>query len=336
MTARDSVVINLNNQDLLAGIRRFADERFTDDQIRSFFFPGKIAKKYLPGDTRGWKLPIARARIRENDHEELIKPIDYRPFDTRAIYYSEDMVDWGRQQLTSNILGRPNICLAFTRRIEQKRDFADVFVFENMIQHHSLSIKEVNYFAPLYLYRNDGTATPNFKPEILARLTENLVLIPSPFMVLDYIYAILHSPTYRAQYDPFLRDKFPCVPVPTDDEQFKKLTNIGEKLRELHLMKSSVLHTFITTYPISGNDEVEKLTYTDGKVWINDRQYFGDVPLIAWNFYIGGYQPAQKWLKDRKGATLSNQDIEHYQRIIKALSETHRLMNEVDGALSKR
>jgi len=68
-----------------------------------------------------------------------------------------------------------------------------------------------------------------------------------------------------------------------------------------------------------------------GRVYINDTQYFANVPLTAWNFYIGGYQPAQKWLKDRKGRKLDFDDVLHYQKIIVALSETDRLMKEIDG-----
>ena len=67
-----------------------------------------------------------------------------------------------------------------------------------------------------------------------------------------------------------------------------------------------------------------------GDVWINNEQYFGDVPEIAWNFYIGGYQPAQKYLKDRKGRKLTNDEIEQYQRIIKVLIETEKIMREID------
>jgi len=66
-------------------------------------------------------------------------------------------------------------------------------------------------------------------------------------------------------------------------------------------------------------------------VYINDAQYFDNVPRIAWEFYIGGYQPAQKWLKDRKGRVLAFEDIMHYQKMIVALSETDRLMKEVDA-----
>ena len=96
------------------------------------------------------------------------------------------------------------------------------------------------------------------------------------------------------------------------------------------MLESPKTNQFITTYPVAGSNEVEKISYKDGKVFINSEQYFGDVPEIAWNFYIGGYQPAQKWLKDRKDRTLSNSDIEHYQKIIVALVETDRIMKEID------
>ena len=73
-----------------------------------------------------------------------------------------------------------------------------------------------------------------------------------------------------------------------------------------------------------------KPSYKNNKVYINESQYFKDVPEVAWNFYIGGYQPAQKWLKDRNGRKLDFEEILHYQKIIVALSETDRIMKEID------
>ena len=75
---------------------------------------------------------------------------------------------------------------------------------------------------------------------------------------------------------------------------------------------------------------MEKIRFDGQKVWINSKQYFGNVPDVAWNFYIGGYKPAQKWLKDRKGRKLNNEDIEHYQKIIKILIETNKIMAQID------
>ncbi|MFH0830716.1 MAG: type ISP restriction/modification enzyme [Parcubacteria group bacterium] len=100
------------------------------------------------------------------------------------------------------------------------------------------------------------------------------------------------------------------------------------------LMSSPKVNGFVTTYPVAGSNAVEKPTYKDGKVWINKEQYFGDVPQVAWEFFIGGYQPAQKWLKDRKGRELSSDAIAHYQRIVKVLVETDRVMGEIDKVMA--
>ena len=96
-------------------------------------------------------------------------------------------------------------------------------------------------------------------------------------------------------------------------------------------MTSSICDNLITTYPVAGSDEIEKLRFEEGKVWINAQQYFGGVPEVAWSFFIGGYQPAQKWLKDRKGKKLSSNDIEHYQKIITVLAKTDEIMHEIDA-----
>ncbi|WP_026966184.1 type ISP restriction/modification enzyme [Algoriphagus terrigena] len=153
----------------------------------------------------------------------------------------------------------------------------------------------------------------------------------APIDLLDYIYAVLHSPSYRETYKEFLKIDFPRVPYPTDAGQFWKLVELGGELRQLHLMESPTLAQFMTQYPVGGENEVEKIRFEDGRVYINSDQHFDFVPEIAWNFYIGGYQPAQKWLKDRKGRILDFEDIMHYQRIIKALTETDRVMKEIDG-----
>ena len=161
----------------------------------------------------------------------------------------------------------------------------------------------------------------------------------TPLDLLDYIYAILHSPEYRETYKEFLKTDFPRVPYPKNRETFYQLIELGREIRELHLMDKK--GSSGVSYPNDGTNEITRrmrqsdYEITDkenslGRVWINDEQYFENVPLIAWEFYIGGYQPAQKWLKDRFGRTLSFDDLSHYQNIIHALVETDRLMKEID------
>ena len=152
----------------------------------------------------------------------------------------------------------------------------------------------------------------------------------APIDILDYIYAVLHSPAYREKYKEFLKIDFPRIPYPKDANTFWQLVKLGGQIREIHLLESPTVEKYITQYPIDGDNVVVKIKYQDGKVYINDTQYFDNVPQNAWKFYIGGYQPAQKWLKDRKERTLEFDDILHYQKIIVALFETDRLMKEID------
>jgi predicted helicase len=141
---------------------------------------------------------------------------------------------------------------------------------------------------------------------------------------------VLHSPTYREKYKEFLKIDFPRVPYPKDKETFFKLVQLGGELRQIHLLESPAVEKYITQYPVDGDNAVNKIKFLDGKVYINDTQYFAGVPEVAWSFFIGGYQPAQKWLKDRKGRNLEFNDILHYQKIIVALAETDRIMKEID------
>jgi predicted helicase len=241
--------------------------------------------------------------------------------------------------------------------------FQHIFISQNIQESCliSLKTKEGGYSFPLYTYPEDENQqtiediterTPNLNLEIVKEIVKKLDLTFTnekettqntfaPIDVLDYIYAVLHSPSYREKYKEFLKIDFPRVPYPKDQTTFWQLIKLGKEIREIHLLESETVENYITSYPETGDNIItrklsktnigyEAITDTLGKVWINDTQYFNNVPLVAWEFYIGGYQPAQKWLKDRKGRELSFEDILHYQKIIVALSETDRLMQEID------
>jgi len=158
----------------------------------------------------------------------------------------------------------------------------------------------------------------------------------TPIDLFDYIYAVLHSPAYREKYREFLKIDFPRVPYPENTNRFWALAALGGKLRRLHLLEGVEPQPGMADYPVAGSNEVEKALYMDEKVYINKTQYFAHVPPEAWNFYIGGYQPAQKWLKDRKGRHLQDDDIHHYQRIIRVLKETGKVMQEIDEVCLKK
>lgn len=262
------------------------------------------------------------------DESKLAK-INYRPFDCQWTYFDNRVLWRWRENVMRNFLRGPNVGLSF----ERSGDFSKgaVLVNESLIAHgYSFSnTASIVYTAPLYIYHDDGARTENFDPNVLATLTRNLSVEFSAQDILDYIYGVLHSPTYREVNREHLREGFPKVPTISGDAEFLRLVALGAELRQLHLMRSTNSQTLVTTYPQSGNNIVDKYSFSNGRIYINDTQYFGNVPEGAWSFYIGGYQPAQKWLKDRKGLKLSDGDLIHYQRIIKVVVETQRIMDEI-------
>lgn len=170
-----------------------------------------------------------------------------------------------------------------------------------------------------------------------------------PEDVFNYIYAVFYSPTYRSRYAQFLKLDFPRVPLTSNPALFRALTHLGGELVALHLLEAPILSDPITRYPLKGDHKIEKgypkyLAPGDpepgagrplkaGRVYINQTQYFEGVPPDAWAFQVGGYQVCHKWLKDRRGRTLSYDERKHYQQVVKALAETIRLMAEIDAVI---
>ena len=261
--------------------------------------------------------------------------------------YFDNRIVWRpRTKVMQHFLKGENVGLVIPRI--NKEDNC-CFISNRIIGHKLCSAYDSNSLFPLYLYPVDvllgsEQRKPNLNAKIVAEIAERLNLrfteekenikkTFAPIDILDYIYAVLHSPAYREQYKEFLKIDFPRVPYPQDVKQFRKLVKLGGKLRHFHLMEGVEPKRGLANYDIGGNNVAEVIEYKNGKVRINKTQYFDNVLPEVWNFYIGGYQPAQKWLKDRKGRTLSFDDIRHYQKIIHALKETMEVMNEVDNEL---
>ncbi|CAA0257178.1 type ISP restriction/modification enzyme [Tenacibaculum maritimum] len=349
-THRDSLAIDTSKKVLENRIKEFYDLSIDDDELKS---------KYSLKENKEWQL--VSQRNGEFEKSNIVK-IDYRPFDSRFIYYDSKIVDRLRNNISKHFISKENICLIVPRQCVS--DWRYSLVSKNIIESNLTGTAgrfgSGNFF-PLYLYpdtkgqhsiEEHSLRKPNLKPEIINKIAEKIDLsftsekettdnTFAPIDILDYIYATLHSPVYREKYNEFLKIDFPKVPYPKDKNTFWKLVKLGSEIRQIHLLESPKVEDYITSYPVNGDNVItRKITKSDigyepisdskGRVWINDEQYFNNVPLVAWEFYIGGYQPAQKWLKDRKERTLEFDDILHYQKIIVALSETYRLMKEID------
>lgn len=311
VTMGDNFIVNKRKSVITERLQRLSRGEYGEDELNKEFGLGKNYAKFV----------LSNASELEFNEAMLVR-IAYRPFDTRWTYFDNKVLWRWREKVMKNFINNKNLGLIFERSVTDQ-----IFIVDGIVEHAYLGTAGfAGNTVPLYIYHEDGTRTPNFDADELKKLTVNLSSDYSPEDILDYIYAALHSPSYRAKYKGFLKIDFPRVPVPTQDD-FDRLVSLGRKLRELHLMKSAT--EYDTTFPEAGGNMVEQLKYSEGKVWINGSQYFGNVPELAWSFYVGGYQPAQKWLKDRKGRRLSSDDIDHYQKIIKILIETDRIMKEI-------
>jgi len=356
VTARDNLVIDRNKEKLLQRIRTFTDTNLSDDQVRVMFFGDRRVGKYKQGDTRGWRLDVARAKIANNRHDDMIQSISYRPFDKQYIYYSSEMVDWGREAMFKHFINHPNIGIVVSRQCAS--DWRYVFITDTITEFNLTGTAGrlgSGYVFPLYVYKENmgkEERIVNFNTDLYEKIAKGLNYLPCyddnvlvdptseyngvlyPQDLFDYIYAVLHSPSYRERYKEFLKIDFPRIPYPTDWEKFRDLTEKGEELRKLHLMEDLPNSTGVS-FPQAGSLQVDCYRWLDNRVYINCEQYFEGVPESAWNFFIGGYQPAQKWLKDRKGLALSFEDVKHYQRIIYVLQQTERLMQEIDEIINE-
>ena len=153
----------------------------------------------------------------------------------------------------------------------------------------------------------------------------------TPEQIFYYIYAILYSNTYRTKYAEFLKIDFPRIPFTKDYKLFKKMAGYGERLIELHLLKTSEIDTPVAKFQGKGNDKVEKLKYEKGNLFINKEQYFEGILPEVWEYRIGGYQVLDKWLKDRKDRVLSLDDIKHYCGIVAVLKKTIEIQAQIDN-----
>lgn len=347
-THRDNLVIDFSFDNLQQRIQKFYEPSLTDQDISA-----QLDLK----STGSWDLSSSRKT--DGYDKSFTKTIAYRPFDRRYIYYNPSLIDRDRSNVMKNLFKGDNFALIIGRQGQA------VGSMQWNLCSIAKDIVDFNYFYrgggttfPLYLTHDglDGVhEVANVNPDIVKKLEHCLGLTYveseaerdngdfAPIDILDYIYAVLHSPSYRDTYKEFLKSDFPKIPYPTKKDQFLRLSKSGRRLRKLHLLESDFSNAKYASYPAEGDNKVTRnitkaspgfeLVNSDsglGKVWINEEQYFDNVPQVAWEFYIGGYQPAQKWLKDRKGMELSYEDILHYQKIITVLVETEKIMKEID------
>jgi predicted helicase len=346
MTVRDKLAIAFKKDEMIDRFKLFRDEKISDENFQKMC----PVKNY-----RKWTLSIARKRVQaDKNWRGKIKIVNYRPFDKRYIYYSSDIVTYPNYRVMNQFI-KKNIGLV-SSRINKGENHAHEFVTREMVEIIFLSSKSSNnaFVFPLYinestddlLFENDQDVinlSNKFLKHIQSKLSksnEEQDKLPyglTPEDIFSYIYAVLHSQTYRSRYAELLKIDFPRVPITENIELFKKLSMIGKELISTHLLESDKTNNHPYKDVGEGEFKVEKIHFSNNTIWIDKKKTTGfqRVPNSIWHFYIGGYRVCEKWLKDRKNRILSKEDIEHYKKIIVSIGETIRLQTEIDKIIDE-
>ncbi|NLV41921.1 MAG: DNA methyltransferase [Candidatus Hydrogenedentes bacterium] len=356
VTTHDEFAISWTAEESAEKIRRFL-KTTSEEDARAIF---RLCSQSQ------WDYARAKNELKDGAWKEKVTPVLYRPFDVRWTVYDPNVAVHRRVRVSRHMLAGENLGLGTTRSVEIGRGWEHVFCTRYLIQHHTVSIKEVNYLFPLYLYVDHGDAAEDleemaareearaygirrranlsagFVEEVAGRVklafvgdgTGDLKKTFGPEDVFDYLYAVLHSPAYRARYAPFLRMDFPRVPVTSDRKLFAALVGLGRRLRGLHLLETAAEGG--ASFPVAGDNTVAAVRYTEalGRVHINDAQYFEGVSPAVWNFHVGGYQVCEKWLKDRRRRALDYDEITRYLQIVAALGATLALTSQIDTVIA--
>ncbi len=357
VTARDNFTIHWTKQEVWRTISQFKD--LLEEEARTLF--------ELGSDSRDWKVHLAQKDIKHSGpSKDNLAGVSYRPFDLRYTYYTGNSRGFHcmpRTEVMQNLIEYKNLSLNVVRQVKTGENWAHCLMSNKIIESCYISNKtsEIGYAHPLYLYpeaengngndKGGGTVMmvfeeeakyqarrPNINKEFYALLENEYSKRPTPEQILYYTYAILYAPAYRQKYAEFLKSDFPRVPFTKNYELFNELAELGEELTNLHLMKSEKLNDPIAKFQGRGSNVIAKPKKVgrnyqpeEKRVYINkDGQYFEGIPPEVWEYQVGGYQVLDKWLYDRRERKLSNEEIQHYCKVVTAMHHTIELQKQID------
>ncbi len=337
------------------------------ERMQTFYSPtglqSPFRETYRVENSSSYRLLSRRENTAYN--KGSIHPALYRPFDLQWLYYAPQVTSRAAWEVMRHILVGNNLALLGMRQYDYDvQDYCYVLVTEHITESRIfISNRGGASLFPLYLYppeanNTSGSRRPNLSAPFIANVEQQLGLtfIPDgsgdlattigPEDIFHYLYAMLHNPRYRLRYAELLKIGFPRVPITSNLPLVKTLVDYGATLVDLHLLRlpgntgvggaggaavlvypgdQGVTQQEVTTAPVQ---QVCYDEYTQ-RVRLGDGMFFAGIEATTWAVQVGGYYPLHKWLKDRKGRTLSAADALHYMRMVVALRETRRIMGEI-------
>lgn len=329
-TKCDEISVNRSVDSLNDVVDRF--ERLSVEDLKALYPKKK--------DGRDWSFEYAKDDIMKCDG--VTTAYYYRPFDVEYIRYSgktKGLIAYPRRETMNNMVGHNNIALCMMKQFFQDTTYNHIFVSNLPIDERFLySNRGGTYIFPLYQYHeiNNGIPEYNLNYSIVEKIQNKLGVKISYDVsenaftgteLIQYIYAILYSKRYREKYNDQLKYDFPSIPYPSNIKYFKEMSKLGEALFNLHLpdmyyrKESEVILEELKSYKFVGADII-----------LNDSIVIEAFEGIGTR-QIGGYKPADKWLKDRKGLAFTAYDLEIYKRIVSAIKQTDAIMDEIDNII---
>lgn len=347
---RDFLLVAFERSVLAERMSMLADRSRSDARIR---------EDLRLEDGPYWNTARERKKIEPSKAREFLTPITYRPFDNRWLWYQVDLIQIGRGGASRRLMRsltrlRSNVALLSSRN-SQKEEFTAAFCTRFVSEMKTAESTRASYCFPLLILDEADRDGPekarahlNLSPEFvqaISILQEGPAVDPQD--IFAFVYAILYCPSYRLRYSRYLKLDFPRIPMPRESSLLRELSRLGRQLVSLHLLEASALQSVPKSYFGPSRPLVKRVVWSGGCVWLDSpvsgvnasaasvAAGFRAVEDAVWNFEIGGYQVCEKWLKDRKGRRLSDEDIEHYEKIVIAISETIRIMKEIDEVIEQ-
>ncbi len=367
VTARDRFLVGFSRQEVLDRMQIFRDLRIPDDEIRRRFFTRGRSPKYMPGDTRGWKLTDARCRVAEDPQwDQHVIECWYRPFDRRWIYWADWMIDWPRTAVMHHLKAAGNLALITRRQMLSSRPcnffwVSDTVVIDGIIRSDNRGTEAV---FPLRLRRNPTTGphpstdSPNFAPPFVAAIEsstgcrfenrspqdappENLPKTICADDLAGYIYGLFNSENYRDYYAENLRVDFPRILIPGSEMLFRNISELGKQLFDLHLSRS--LGTSHRT-PAPNQLEIPESPafqlknadphWKSEQICAANQVVISDVPREVWDYSVGSHHVCRKWLRDRAHLPQKSITLWEYREVLERIDGTRRLSQKIDAAIA--
>ncbi|MBX7132301.1 MAG: hypothetical protein K1X67_06450 [Fimbriimonadaceae bacterium] len=330
-TGFDDLLVAFTRSELIQRVAQFADPSVTRQSL-SFDV------------SEGHALVIFKRRkeLRTLQPED-VGQLQLRAFDYRWALLRKDLLKTNSFNVMLDLDER---CPGLVTTRQTKERFS-AFAVKGFCGHKVTSSYDRSYVLPLFarhsggLIAEQGTCLDRswlaWFRNVYGAVEAHLVDRELALEVFSYALALLNAPSYASYFGERLKRDWPRLPLPGSPAFFRALADLGRDLAAIQTMESPKLAKPITEFVGGRNPEVEKLSWSKNTVWLDKAQTsgFNGVREDVWNFHIGGYQVCEKWLKDRKGRTLTKDDLAHYQKIVVALSETIRLMKEIDEVIEQ-